>query len=228
MDIKLDEDKINVLVELVRLTLKGGGVVVTGGVGRRVVMAVIGGLRVLDQEPGALDGLVTARTNGGRTCDVDHGPCACGAWHKPTDSEVVANPLERGERVRRTYDGHVYWGSVGRRLANMEVPHHMVDWDTRQPDCNETNSWYSETSIRGMREDARVHAAEDSRPQTPRIITASDVVRIRKTLDWHETNDHLICDVARELGVRVVGAGKDKSIDTEVLDPTLPSRGGSL
>jgi hypothetical protein len=33
------------------------------------------------------------RTNGGQVCDNDDGPCACGAWHKPTDAEVQANPV---------------------------------------------------------------------------------------------------------------------------------------
>lgn len=33
------------------------------------------------------------RRNGGTICDNDDGPCACGAWHKPTEARVIANPV---------------------------------------------------------------------------------------------------------------------------------------
>jgi len=36
---------------------------------------------------------VGRRTNGGQLCDNDDGACACGAWHRPTDAEVQANPV---------------------------------------------------------------------------------------------------------------------------------------
>jgi hypothetical protein len=33
-----------------------------------------------------------ARVNGSTQCDTNDGPCACGAWHKPADLDVISNP----------------------------------------------------------------------------------------------------------------------------------------
>ncbi len=43
------------------------------------------------------------RTNGGQACDVDEGPCACGAWHYPQDirSDQLLYPLAEIARLRR-------------------------------------------------------------------------------------------------------------------------------
>ncbi|TAL46455.1 MAG: hypothetical protein EPN91_00245 [Salinibacterium sp.] len=40
-----------------------------------LIMGVLD-MRVMDAHEG-----ITGRTNGGRPCDVDSGPCSCGAWH---------------------------------------------------------------------------------------------------------------------------------------------------
>jgi hypothetical protein len=35
------------------------------------------------------------RWNGGRECDMDDGPCACGSWHSVDESRVFAAPIWR-------------------------------------------------------------------------------------------------------------------------------------
>ena len=33
------------------------------------------------------------RWNGGQECDMDDGPCACGAWHSPDEERVQEAPI---------------------------------------------------------------------------------------------------------------------------------------
>jgi len=37
------------------------------------------------------------RSNGGVECDVIEGPCACGAWHRPSERIVVIRNGKRFE-----------------------------------------------------------------------------------------------------------------------------------
>jgi hypothetical protein len=43
-----------------------------------------------------------ARTNGGVQCDMDSGPCACGAWHNPESSLVTERSSERKKNAMTT------------------------------------------------------------------------------------------------------------------------------
>lgn len=36
------------------------------------------------------------RYNGGQKCDMDEGPCACGAWHSKQEKIVQLNPIYMG------------------------------------------------------------------------------------------------------------------------------------
>ncbi len=40
------------------------------------------------------------RWNGGVQCDLDDGPCSCGAWHKVTEDRVKQYPIWRDTSIK--------------------------------------------------------------------------------------------------------------------------------
>lgn len=47
------------------------------------------------------------RSNGGQECDIDNGPCACGAWHTPENisAEQLIYPEDEVVRLRKILYG---------------------------------------------------------------------------------------------------------------------------